>query len=155
MKHIEVSTFRQKLATGALGVVLIAIICAFVVALTGCATGPDTKPYHGGGVELVSEEVGWASPPMPRSATSFNPPGGSVDVLAAPIQIRVGVRNGRDYAMEFVLDCGETGHTRYRLVTVVGAEQERSLYFSMAKRVSVSQTFECRIVSLSQVLDQG
>jgi hypothetical protein len=146
-------TTRQKLSAFSLGALVAGILAAFALTFSGCATGPDVKPYRGGGVELVSEQVGWAGPPMPAAPSfGFRPPLGAIDPLGTPVQIRVGVRNGRDYPMKFTLTCGEVGRAHYDVVTIVEAEQERGLYFSMSKRVG-PQAFECHIKDLSSVLE--
>ncbi len=142
---------KKTLSTISLAALVFGALAAFVLTFSGCATGPEVRPYRGGAVELTSEVVGWEQPPMPRLGVERFPfvgPAGSLDFTAAPVQVRIGVRNGRDYSMRFVLSCGEVGYAHHETEVVVEAEQERALYFSMPRRIG-HQAFDCSIASLS------
>jgi hypothetical protein len=141
---------KKTLSTLSMAVLTLGVLAAFVLTFGSCAS-TGVRPYRGGGIELTSEVVGWEQPPQPRlpwMLNGFNPPVGSIDFTAAPVQIRVGVRNGRDYPMRFVLSCGEVGFASHDTEVVVAAETEQALYFSMPRRIG-HQSFECRFKSLS------
>ncbi len=147
-------TTRQKLSALSLGAVLALIAAAFMLTFAGCAT-VSVRPCRHAGVELTSERLGWAGPPMLMpgvSALGFHPPVGSI-APGLPATIRVTVHNGRSYALKVWLDCGEVGAAAVQTVAVVGPEQERDLYFSVPRRVG-PQAFECRIADATSVVGE-